>query len=237
MLSSRSASILCTSISATGTGQTLSKSGHLLQHLGQEFSLDKLQRLLSKDGDGRTFFERALTIREKVRGTEHPQTIEAHNNPAFVTRAQGNLVAAQGHYERALSISKKLRGLEHPVTATDISNLACVIRDAGHPNDAEPLVCRAIAIGEKVLGAGHALTQRFRSQCARLFLDTGRPAEALAFAEGALAVHAETNGPDHAWTKDPARVTVDALASLGRAEAAAALRARFGIELPGVPGN
>jgi hypothetical protein len=28
------------------------ESGHLLQHLGQEFSLDKLQRLLSKDGYG-----------------------------------------------------------------------------------------------------------------------------------------------------------------------------------------
>jgi len=41
--------------------------------------------------------------------------------------------------------------------------------------------------------------------------------------------HAARGGPDHPWTKDSARTTADALAILGRADEAAALRARFGI--------
>jgi hypothetical protein len=34
---------------------------------------------------------------------------------------------------------------------------------------------------------------------------------------------------NHPWTKDSARVTAEALAALGRADEAAALRARYGL--------
>jgi hypothetical protein len=51
----------------------------------------------------------------------------------------------------------------------------------------------------------------------------------------ALLAHEATGGLDHPWTKDSARTTADALAALGRAEEAAALRARFGIETDGQP--
>ncbi len=53
----------------------------------------------------------------------------------------------------------------------------------------------------------------------------------MVLAESALATHARVNGPSHPWTKDSARVTADALEALGRADEAAALRARYG--LPG----
>ena len=59
---------------------------------------------------------------------------------------------------------------------------------------------------------------------------TDRPREALSLAEGALAVHDAANGPNHLWTRDSARVTADALDALGRADEAAALRARYGLE-------
>jgi hypothetical protein len=58
---------------------------------------------------------------------------------------------------------------------------------------------------------------------------TGRPAEALGLAQAALAAHESALGSDDAWTKDSARVTADALAALGRADDAKALRARYGV--------
>jgi len=87
---------------------------------------------------------------------------------------------------------------------------------------------RAIAIGEKAHGLEHPLTRRYQSHYAHLLLNTNRPAEALALGEAALATHETASGPNHPWTKNSARVTADALEALGRAEEAAALRARYG---------
>jgi hypothetical protein len=54
------------------------------------------------------------------------------------------------------------------------------------------------------------------------------PAEALPLGEAASATHQTALGENHPWTKDSARVTADALEAVGRAEEAAALRARYG---------
>jgi len=85
-------------------------------------------------------------------------------------------------------------------------------------------------VGDKALGAEHPLTRRYQSHYARLLPMTDRPAEALQLARGALAVHERANGPNHPWTKDSAGVTVGALAALGRAEEAEALRKQYRIE-------
>jgi hypothetical protein len=83
--------------------------------------------------------------------------------------------------------------------------------------------------GRSALGSNHAQTQRYVSHYARLLLDTARAAEALPLAQTALATHETASGANHSWTKDSALVTADALAALGRADEAAALRARYGL--------
>jgi hypothetical protein len=60
-----------------------------------------------------------------------------------------------------------------------------------------------------------------------LLVATGCPAQALGLGQTALVAHESALGLDHAWTKDSARVTADALAALGRADEAAALRERY----------
>ena len=59
---------------------------------------------------------------------------------------------------------------------------------------------------------------------------TDRPAEALQLARTALAAHERVNGPNHPWTRDSAGVTADALAALGRAAGAKALRKKYSLE-------
>jgi hypothetical protein len=44
----------------------------------------------------------------------------------------------------------------------------------------------------------------------------GNPADALAVGKTALMAHDKVLGREHAWTKDSARVTVDALDAFGR---------------------
>jgi tetratricopeptide (TPR) repeat protein len=182
--------------------------------------------------EARPVFERALAIREKVLGPEHPDTATSLICLALLLQTQGDLAGSRPLYERALAIYEKVLGPEHPDTATSLSNLARLLGKSSHTDDAEPLFKRAIAIGEKALGLGHPLTQRYCSHCDRLFLDTGRATEALSLARAALATHETASGPNHPWTKDPARVTADALDALSRTDEAAELRARCGIDGP-----
>jgi tetratricopeptide (TPR) repeat protein len=203
------------------------------EHPETAMSLNNLAMLLLAQGDlarARLLLERALAIREKVLGSEHTHTATSLNDLALVLMAQGDLAGARPLLERALAIYEKVLGPERYDTATCLSNLARVLHQTGHANEVEPVFNRTIAIAEKMLGTGHPLTQRYRSNYARLLLDTGRAAAALDLAQAALATHEATSGPNHLWTKGSARITADALAALGRAEEAAALRERYGVE-------
>ena len=58
--------------------------------------------------------ERALIIREKVLGPEHPDTAASLSNLAKLLREQGDFAGARPLLERALSIREKVLGPEHP---------------------------------------------------------------------------------------------------------------------------
>ena len=69
-------------------------------------------------------FERALTIREKALGPEHPDTAQSLNNIGFLRMAQSDLAGARPLFERALAIHEKALGPEHPDTAQSLNNIA-----------------------------------------------------------------------------------------------------------------
>jgi hypothetical protein len=87
---------------------------------------------------------------------------------------------------------------------------------------------RAFAIYKKTLT--HPSTDRARYLFARLLLAQGNAVEALHDGEAALAGLEGAHGKNGPWTKEAARITADALDAMGRAEEAAALRARYRIE-------
>ena len=80
-------------------------------------SLNNLAVLLRAQGDlagARPLYERALAIREKVLGPEHPDTARASTTSPVLLQAQGDLAGARPLYERALAIEEKVLGPEHP---------------------------------------------------------------------------------------------------------------------------
>ena len=54
--------------------------------------------------EARPSLEKALAIREKVLGPEHPNTATSLNNLGALLQAQGKLAEAQPYYARALAI-------------------------------------------------------------------------------------------------------------------------------------
>jgi tetratricopeptide (TPR) repeat protein len=105
----------------------------------------------------RPLLERALAIREKVLGPEHPETADSLNNLGFLLKEQGDLAAARPLYECALAVREEVLGPEHLDTAESLNNLAALmLADRGDLAAARPLLERALAIMEKVLDRGTA---------------------------------------------------------------------------------
>jgi len=100
-------------------------------------------------------YQRALAIREKILGPEHPAVATSLNSLAVLYRDQGQYAQAEPLYQRALAIFEKVLGPEHPAIATSLNNLALLYHSQEQYAQAEPLYQRALAIFEKVLGPEH----------------------------------------------------------------------------------
>jgi len=71
-------------------------------------------------------YGRALAIREKALGPEHPDVAQTLNNLGLVYKAQGRYEEALKTYGRALAINEKALGPEHPDLAKTLNNLGLV---------------------------------------------------------------------------------------------------------------
>ena len=96
-------------------------------------------------------YQRALAIREKALGPDHPDAAASLNNLAVLYDNQGRYEQAEPLYHRALAIREKVLGPDHPATAASLNNLAVLYRKQGRHGQAEPLYQRALAIREKAL--------------------------------------------------------------------------------------
>ena len=153
----------------------------------EERAADLLDRLasyrhgaLAAYAQARPLFERALAIREKALGPEHPDTATSLNNLAFLLKDQGDLAGGRPLYERALAIREKALGPEHPDTATSLNNLARLLQDQGDLAGARPLLERALAIYEKALGPEHPDTAISLNNLACPASDPGRSCRSAA---------------------------------------------------------
>ncbi|MCB8934798.1 MAG: tetratricopeptide repeat protein [Candidatus Promineofilum sp.] len=119
-------------------------------------------------GDRRRATERALAVRERVLGPEHPDTAAGLNNLGYLLQDMGDLPAARPYLERALAVWERVLGPEHPDTASSCNNLGVLCYYEGNLPGAAGYMRRALAIWEKSLGAQHSLTQQARDNLAAI---------------------------------------------------------------------
>ena len=142
-------------------------------------------------------YKRALAIREKTLGPDHPDTAQSLNNLAALYDSQGQYVQAEPLYRRALAVREKSLGPDHPDTAGSLNNLAGLYRIQGRYAQAEALCERALAIYEKSLGPDHPTTATSLNNLATLYLAQGQYAQAEPLLKRALAITEKSLGPDH----------------------------------------
>jgi tetratricopeptide (TPR) repeat protein len=69
-------------------------------------------------------YRRALVIRERVLGSDHPDVATSLNNLASLYKSQGKYDEAEPLHRRALAIREKSLGSDHPDVAASLNNLA-----------------------------------------------------------------------------------------------------------------
>ncbi|NJL06424.1 MAG: tetratricopeptide repeat protein, partial [Chloroflexaceae bacterium] len=90
--------------------------------------------VLDRMGDyaaARPLYERALAIRERVLGSDHPATATSLNNLAVNFAYQQNFAAALPLMERAVAIRMQVLGAQHPDTQGSVQSLAAMRQAAG----------------------------------------------------------------------------------------------------------
>ena len=150
-----------------------------------------------KYDEARPLAERALEIREKTLGPDHPDVAVTLNNLANLRRNKGDYATAEPLYQRALAIREKAFGTEHPDVAATLHTLANLHSSKGDHARAESLYQRALLIREKTLGPEHSLVAVSLSSLAILHYSKGDYDKAELLFQRSLAIAEKALGPEH----------------------------------------
>ena len=96
------------------------------------------------------YYGKALAIKEKVLGAEHPSTARTYGNLSGVYLAQLDLEKALEYSLKALTVSEKMLGLKHPYTAKAYGNVSGVYLAQGDFEKALEYSLKALAVTEKM---------------------------------------------------------------------------------------
>ena len=159
-----------------------------------------IEREQGRYAEALDYYKKALAIREKVLGKEHPSTATTYNNIAGLYHDMGDHEQALEYYKKALAIREKVLGQEHPSTATTYNNIALLYKSMGEYEQALDYYKKALEIYEKVLGKEHPDTATMYNNVAGLYRAKGEYTKALEYYKKDLAITEKVHGKEHPYT-------------------------------------
>ena len=156
-----------------------------------------IQYYLGEYKKAQEYYLKALEIRKKVLGTNHPDTTATYNNLAGLYELKGKYEKALEYYLKALEIREKVLGTEHPDTATTYNNLARHYWSKGKYEKALEYYLKALEIREKVLGTEHPDTAVSYHNLAIFYFGQRNFEEAYGFMKKAIDIWEKVLPPDH----------------------------------------
>jgi class 3 adenylate cyclase/tetratricopeptide (TPR) repeat protein len=157
-------------------------------------------RYLRERGDYRAsehLQARALAIREKVLGPDHPDVSDSLINLGIAVAEQGRHDESVELFECALKIREEAFGPDSTPVAGALLNLAHGYAERGRFTESEMLNKRALAIFEGTRGPEHPDTAFAIGNIAHGFMERGRYADAEPLLERALAIREKVLTADH----------------------------------------
>jgi serine/threonine-protein kinase len=144
--------------------------------------------------DAKDAFLRAIAIKEKSMGPEHPSLALSLLNLGSHLYQRGVPAEAEPHLQRALTIQEKALGPDHPETAFSRYQLGAIRCTLRHYADGEKLLQQAIDSMAKSLGPDHFDVSRPVSSLASCRAAHVGPAAALPLYERVLAIRLSNPG-------------------------------------------
>jgi CHAT domain-containing protein/tetratricopeptide (TPR) repeat protein len=144
--------------------------------------------------------KRALEIRRRILGGEHPLTTESCAWLAYVYDSAKKYGEAKPLYQQALDVRKKIFGTEHPDTADTLNDLGLYYRVTGDATKAESFARQAVTIRKKLLGDNHLDTAISLNNLGLIHVDLKQYAQAEPLFLQALKIHKTALGEKHAQT-------------------------------------
>ena len=151
------------------------------------------------------YFGKALDVRERVLGSDHPDTATTYNNMAVVYKEQGEYEKALEYNGKALEVVERVLGSDHPYTATMYNNIAGVYWAQGEYEKALEYLGKALDVKDRVLGSDHPYTATTYNNMAVVYEEQGEYEKALEYYEKALTVFMVKLGENHPYTQSTQR--------------------------------
>ena len=141
--------------------------------------------------------ERALAIREKELGPDHPDVATSLFGLANVYSDNGNSAKVEPLYLRALAIREKAFGSDHIFVSPILNNLGAFYRERGEYTKAQPVFERVLDIREKWLEPDHLLIASVLNNLAMIARATGEDTRAEELYKRVIEIREKALGPEH----------------------------------------
>jgi serine/threonine protein kinase len=151
-------------------------------------------------GDAERTFRAVLQERERVLGSEHPDTLAARTHLENAFFYEGKYAESEAEARALLAIQEKLHGLEHPDTLKARNNLASTLSYEGKYTGAETEFRTLIRLKEKAFGPEDPNTLRSRNNLAGVLGMEGKYAEAEAEFRALVTLAEKVFGPENPYT-------------------------------------
>lgn len=143
------------------------------------------------------YFRRTLELNRRLRGDDHPFTLNAVVALADFLADVGRRDEAESSLRDVLPKYRRLLGNRHSLTLSAITNLAYVLQLRGKLEEAEAFAREAYETRRTILGPDHSSTLTSANNLSQILQARGHLPEAEALAREILEVRRRTLGEEH----------------------------------------
>ena len=158
--------------------------------------------------------EKALSLRRRLLGDDHPDTLASMGDLAVLYRDLSKPAEAESLLANVLNVQRRVLGADRPETLETAHELAQVYEEQGKSAQAAPLLTETLKARRRILGDENPDTLLSLVELGGLYQSQGKYADAEHAMTKALAVQRRVWGDDHPETL----ASMNALAVLYAAE-------------------
>ena len=144
--------------------------------------------------------ERALSLRQRVLGPEHPDTLTSMQELGDVLAKQSKFVQADKLLTRVLETRRRIRGQYSPETLGVMNDLAIAVGGEGDYVRSEQLLTGVLEIQRRVLGEQHPDTLAVMNNLATIYTNQGQYPQAEQLYQRAAEIKRRILGDEHPST-------------------------------------